>query len=88
MDYMEIRYRIKQCLLLSGAVTMGMLQAFITNRVPLKARNMVLDAMQRDGEIAIETRTFVSITGRKSTAKVIVAGVMLRRAPAVKESAF
>jgi hypothetical protein len=69
---LEVRYRIGQALELSPTITVGMLQAFLTSRIPHNVRDAILTVMEKEGKIKFETRVFRSIKGHSSTARVIV----------------
>lgn len=67
----EIRHRIDQALNMAECMTVAMLSAFLTSRVSISDRERVLTAMQKEGLLEIVDRSFVSLAGRASVAKVI-----------------
>lgn len=69
----EVRFRILQALELSPKLTIGMLQAFLTSRVPNNVRDVVLGLMAKEGRIRFESRVFHSFYGHTSVVKIIVA---------------
>lgn len=68
----EVRFRILQALELSPRLTIGMLQAFLTSRVPNNVRDTVLGIMAKEGRVRFESRVFHSFYGHTSVVKVVV----------------
>lgn len=67
----EVRFRIMEAFKLSPCMTVGMMQSFLTSRVPKNVRNTVLAKMVSEGSIEISEREFASFRGYGSRAKVL-----------------
>lgn len=68
----EVRFRIMQALKLSPQLTIGMLQAFLTSRIPHNARDVTLSLLEKEGKVRFENRVFHSFRGHTSVARVVV----------------
>ena len=67
----EVRYKIEQALTVSPILTVGMLQAFLTSRIPNVAREVVLKKMVNEGLVEMYDKSFRSYSGQYSTARMI-----------------
>lgn len=71
MSEKEIRFKIEQALSLAPRLTVGMLQSFLTSRVPYNARDVVLGKMQQEGLITITTQSATNYNGRATSYRVV-----------------
>lgn len=67
----EVRYKIEQALTVAPVLTVGMLQAFLTSRIPHAAREVVLKKMINEGLVEVYDKSFKSYSGQYSTARMV-----------------